>query len=61
MPYENPDLEKEAECPYCGKIFDNSIEEGIHRTNQHIKREQEIGKKSKGDNIVDKWKKGSKA
>lgn len=59
---ENQD--KKVECPYCGKLFENKTEEGIHRTEKHISTDQKItGKNSgKGNSIVDKWKReGSKA
>jgi len=52
----NKSEEDEAECPYCGEIFENSIKEGIHRTEQHVQTDQSVSKKSKGNSIVEDWK-----
>jgi hypothetical protein len=51
-----------AECPYCGKEFQEETEikastkEGRHRTKEHIQPGQTIDKKTKGNNLIDDWK-----
>lgn len=53
---KNVSEKQEAECPYCGKTFENSIKEGIHRTEEHIQTDQGVSKKSKGNSIIEDWK-----
>jgi hypothetical protein len=56
--------EEKAECPYCGEVFhsdeegDATTKEGIHRAEEHVNNgsSDETTSKSKGSNIVRKWK-----
>lgn len=55
-----------VECPYCQQVFEAetefkaSLKEGQHRTNEHIEPGQSVERAvSKGNSIVDDWKKQS--
>ena len=57
---------EEVECPYCGQVFtgdedqDARTKEGVHRAEEHVNDNSSDTKKSKGTNIVNKWKSDAK-
>jgi len=59
---------KQVQCPYCEQTFEAKDEstartqEGIHRANEHINNTDAGETKSRGESIVDEWRKeGNKA
>jgi hypothetical protein len=55
--------DEKVECPYCGEIFDNRTEEGIHRSEEHIDSGNTMSESDtssgKGESIIDDWKKNN--
>lgn len=51
--------EEVYECPYCGKTFDDKVEEGVHRAEEHVGQDDSIPRVAEGsmskDNLVDEW------
>lgn len=53
---ERDDKNLVAECPYCGEVFEDVVEEGVHRAEEHMNEDSIPRKREKNDSsLIDEW------
>lgn len=53
---ERDDESVVAECPYCHEVFEDVVEEGVHRAEEHMSEDSIPRQSEKNDSsLIDEW------